>query len=469
MKSPEDNSLDGLLRRSLAHDAAQEECPRADLLAAYSDHTLEEEEAARFEKHFSHCSRCRELLTAIVRLSGEAEVRKEAMHVIVEAALPARPAVPLALTAPERHAKPEKTENWRDRSAPRMARWSWLAPVAATILLVIFLYVRNRSETAPAQEMSRQFALSQSEPGLTDEKKSGPLENHVPALPPPAPAATERVPKERDDDRSAGKAKSIENLPSLGQNYAAAPAPGAGARAVAAPATSTSLKKSAPAPSNARVSQGQVSGGAGSGAAGGIVTTLPKHSGKAVPSAVPAPPAQSEAVEIQQQATGLDQLQEQSQQQQIRQQQQLTPQDQAVVAEKPRATTNTVGAPAAANTISTIIAIPTLDKKVIYRIVGAGFVEQTTDGGATWQGQLVSQNADFTAGSAPTPKICWLVGRAGAIFRTSDGSNWKKIPPPTSVDLVGVSATDASSATVTAVGGQTYSTETAGKTWVASR
>ena len=109
--------------------------------------------------------------------------------------------------------------------------------------------------------------------------------------------------------------------------------------------------------------------------------------------------------------------------------------------------------------------IPTSDSDVFYRIAGGGFVEISEDGGATWQRQLLNPSAEFTAGSAPEPRICWLVGRSGIVFLTEDGKNWRKLPSPTSEDLVVVLAKSASSATVTATDNRKWSTDDAGKNW----
>jgi photosystem II stability/assembly factor-like uncharacterized protein len=179
-------------------------------------------------------------------------------------------------------------------------------------------------------------------------------------------------------------------------------------------------------------------------------------------------PDSSQAVEVRQEPAQLDQLQ-QSELQQLQVQGRAQSQEPTLEQTNPKSKPAGVEVTGAAASNPTPISIPTSDKQVIYRIVGAGFVERSADGGRTWQGQLVSETADFTAGSAPSAKICWLVGRTGAIFRTSDGSNWKKIPPPANVDFVAISASDASTATVTASGGQKYSTENTGKIWVAAR
>jgi hypothetical protein len=484
MGSQEDNSLDGLLRRRLARGTAPGECPGPDLLAAYSERTLEEDEAARFEQHFSKCPRCREVLAAMVRMNAEVEVPQEVVPIMAAAAAPARESIPAAYTEPKRGEEHVSSIGGCHKSPARTLRWWWLAPAAATVLLASFLYVRHQSTSQPAVDMSRELAMSRSEPGLTDEKKSAPIENRARARPAPAPAMIDNELKKRDDQSSADKKKSIQDLPPLAPNYEqlrpstppapASVAPGTGNGAGAARAASESIRKNASRERRSDLSEGVANGagavgGAAGAAAGRTAATPPKTSEKAATSSVPPPGAQSDVAQVQQQAADLDKLQQQSQQQELQQQRQLTLQDQRALEAKPKSATSNVTVTSAANMISTIISIPTPDKQVIYRIVGAGFVERTTDAGATWQGQLVSQNSDIAAGSAPSAKICWLVGRAGAIFRTSDGTNWKKIPPPASVDLVSVNATNASTATVTAAGGQKYSTENAGKIWVASR
>ena len=111
--------------------------------------------------------------------------------------------------------------------------------------------------------------------------------------------------------------------------------------------------------------------------------------------------------------------------------------------------------------------VPTPDASVRYRVVNGGFVSRTTDGGATWNGQLVSANAKLVAGSAPSAKVCWVVGNKGTIYRTTDGASWRKIPAPAQADLTAVAAKDASSATVTLTDGDKFTTSNGGKTWKA--
>ncbi|MGC1902584.1 MAG: YCF48-related protein, partial [Candidatus Acidiferrum sp.] len=89
-----------------------------------------------------------------------------------------------------------------------------------------------------------------------------------------------------------------------------------------------------------------------------------------------------------------------------------------------------------------------------------------SDSGATWSIQPSGVVADLIAGSAYNDQVCWLVGRAGTILRTTDGgATWQKITAPTSVDLVSVFAINAQSATITDDAAHSYQTSSAGARW----
>src|SRR5215472_14996421 len=96
---------------------------------------------------------------------------------------------------------------------------------------------------------------------------------------------------------------------------------------------------------------------------------------------------------------------------------------------------------------STDIPVRTPDPQVRYRLTRGGFISRTT------------------AGSAPAPNVCWVVGAKGTIYRTSDGVTWKRVHAPSPADFTALSATDASSATLTAAGGKKFSTANNGKSW----
>lgn len=114
---------------------------------------------------------------------------------------------------------------------------------------------------------------------------------------------------------------------------------------------------------------------------------------------------------------------------------------------------------------STVKVIDTPDPKVKWRITGSSFVERTTDGGSTWRGQQVNAHEELLAGSAPSAKVCWVVGRDSAIYVTKDAQKWEKVDPPISGDLIAVSAKSARSATVTAADDRTFDTHDGGRKW----
>jgi hypothetical protein len=95
-----------------------------------------------------------------------------------------------------------------------------------------------------------------------------------------------------------------------------------------------------------------------------------------------------------------------------------------------------------------------------------GFVEHSTDGGATWTRQPVDAQAPLTAGVSPLPSICWFVGRGGTVLLTTDAVTWERLPFPEETDLVTIRATDGKSATVTTADGRTFTTTDGGSTWV---
>lgn len=100
-----------------------------------------------------------------------------------------------------------------------------------------------------------------------------------------------------------------------------------------------------------------------------------------------------------------------------------------------------------------------------WRIGLRGFVQHSTDSGATWETSSSGVVADLTAGSSPSPQVCWVAGRAGTVLLTSDGRRWQRLMFPEAVDLTGIQATDARNASVKTVDGRTLETRDGGLTW----
>jgi hypothetical protein len=110
-------------------------------------------------------------------------------------------------------------------------------------------------------------------------------------------------------------------------------------------------------------------------------------------------------------------------------------------------------------------AIQSPRQDIVWRIVAGTSVERSTDGGVTWQPQWTGAAVRLTAGAAPSPRTCWLVGAGGVVLVSQDGQTWHRVAFPEPIDLTAVRAIDGSNATVTAADGRAFSTTDGGKTW----
>jgi Putative zinc-finger len=468
-----ENAMDGLLRRSLARDfAAAGDCPDAELLAAYFDQSLGADEAARYEIHFSACPRCREQLAAMARANAE---QIEQSDLALEPALAgARPAQVIALDAARipAQAKPtvasaarsETKEPMRKSPDPRWLDLRWLVPVAAMLVLGTFVFMRfashqtsvgfnnqvamTKSASQPQEQTTAEPEKKASDVGTQDK---GELKNQ------PSPASSTQHPQ--SSARPAANGALTSESPRMQRSEgtfsrsatASRSVDAAGSRRPAkiekvpvyvfrspewrtteAPADRKPRKEKfptepAPAPPTPELNASMPS----------IVVAT--SSADAVKSPAPTPPPTAEQKS---QAFGLKSQN---------------------LHDSAAANSLAKAKPARESYSETII--PTPDSDIFYRIAGGGFVEISEDGGVTWQRQLLNPSAEFTAGSAPEPRICWLVGGSGIVFLTEDGKNWQKLSSPTSDDLVAVIAKSASAATVTANDNRKWSTDDAGKNW----
>jgi photosystem II stability/assembly factor-like uncharacterized protein len=71
------------------------------------------------------------------------------------------------------------------------------------------------------------------------------------------------------------------------------------------------------------------------------------------------------------------------------------------------------------------------------------------------------------SGAAPSPAICWVVGRGGVVLRSTDGATWQRVGLSDAIDLIAIRASDATNATITAADGRMFRTADGGKTWQA--
>ena len=100
-----------------------------------------------------------------------------------------------------------------------------------------------------------------------------------------------------------------------------------------------------------------------------------------------------------------------------------------------------------------------------WRITGGRQVDRSSSGGEQWQRVAIPDSERLTAGHSPSASVAWLVGPAGTIYVTSDGTRFEKIPFVEPVDLVAVVAIDDRQATVTTADGRSFRTMDRGGTW----
>ncbi len=100
-----------------------------------------------------------------------------------------------------------------------------------------------------------------------------------------------------------------------------------------------------------------------------------------------------------------------------------------------------------------------------WRIVNGRQVERSTSAGAEWMPVTIDPPDLLIAGAATSPSVCWIVGRRGAVYLTTDGSRFVRLPFPEPADLVSVAASDDRTVTVSSLDGRSWQTADQGRTW----
>lgn len=423
MDSREDNKLAAnLLRQSLSAKGALpdsgESCADPEILAAYFDRSLDADETAHFESHLSQCSACRRQLAAINRADESA--------------------------AADTVGTP-KSSSWA-----WIWNWRWLAPAAAALIIAgVWVAGRPMSKSGNQQQPLLAMSQSQNEPPVPARPARDYPRDETATLSAPPYA---KAGKEASREFSAADRLSLEkSQPPLVQNHESEKDKESDLALNRRNAIGglADLKKQNEAPSSGSSQAGGIVNGNGATVAGPLEPTQTAES------------AQSATVESEENS--------------------IAPQAGAVVTrskEAPvtaRLSTDRLAANAQAKTKaltlqaverrSSMAIITTPDPKVLWRIAEGGFVERSTDGGGTWKGELPSVNAQLTAGFSPSADVCWVVGRSGSIFLTTNASDWKRIQPPVAADLTAITAQDAFSATVTIADGRKFVTTDGGARW----
>jgi hypothetical protein len=141
--------------------------------------------------------------------------------------------------------------------------------------------------------------------------------------------------------------------------------------------------------------------------------------------------------------------------------------DERRAAERPREAAQATAAPPATlammeRSAPVEFAAPAASRR--WRIVNGTRIERSTDG-LVWEAAQLAVPRLIVAGHAPSTNVAWVVGRAGAIFVTTDGTRFESVPFPEPVDLVTVAAIDDRQASVTTADGRRFATSDRGASW----
>ncbi len=410
-----------LLRHSLRDSAGP--CPEPEILAAYFERSLDRDETRRYELHLSQCARCRDQLTAMHRANpapaGATEPRQSLQGAWIWNWRLLAPALAALVIAAVWTARRPSWKPLSARSAPPLVALSPPSePPAAPLpspapeqFSNSVPSIPNKTLVAPsagvAGKMKQSPALTES-PAASNEKE---LASNQPLL---------AEGRNEVDDLKLKKDENHRALTGDSEDSARGVASGVAPSRVVVPA----VPAAAPEPA-----------GADGGGVGGLISNQEvaantSEATRAKPSGSP---------------TGVRTLTQQAQTQAIVQSHAL-----ALEAVDRRVTG---------------IIIKTPDPKVMWRIAEAGFVQRTTDGGASWLGQQLDPNAELTAGSAPSANVCWFTASNGVILLTKDAQHWKTIPPPVAADFTEIGALNDSSATVTTADGRKFTTTDGGRHW----
>jgi hypothetical protein len=416
-------------RSNPADRAGSSACPDAEILAAYADHGLAEDEAVRWESHFADCERCQKVI-AVLAASGEeltpAEVQKLGT---VAAASDARESATRGTVAPW-------LAIWR-----RPVLWRWLVPAAGLASAALWFALRQAPtrEVLTTQKIETRSDAPQrdaAQGAAASSAKSDESQVAQANLPAPPPALPRPGPPLRDKETAPSKSvDAAAELPARKQEsrQTAAQAPPVSQTDRLQSREESAKDDRAPFPQAAdKKSQTDTFDSAAAPVAA-----------PGAPSAEPSAPAEARAApqgfggQIASSANEVKQL---------------------------------------AKTEPATIVFTSPDRRAQWRVGPGGRIEHSADQAQTWQPQTSGVTSDLLAGAAPSEKIAWVVGRAGAILRTQDGEHWQRVTAPSTgqpiassnpaPDWISVEARDALHATITSRDLRRFATEDGGRTWM---
>jgi hypothetical protein len=452
--NPRDNEREfgAMVRRGLASGAAAAESEHldAEVLAAYFERTLTAEELRACDLHVSNCAQCRSEMAALARAE------------------------------PEIAGAGSRRFSW-------IWDWRFLVPVTAALAMFV-AWATVWGPFGPRNGRVATPVVAQNQPPSATS----------PLAPLPIPSSTETVEVSPQPPSTATK-DSKGGAAVRGKNVDAVNAPTGRPTDEESRNARREFKKERDRGASDSVGGGTGGGvgpsEGGSGTAGGIAKPPQSEAAKGAAPAPPAAPNSSDATiavnagEVPKNPAPVPGAEpskpaapgQNSNGPATASTQQKAAPGRAATGSRGAAMTGTAGgiaaqksaAPAVAETVtsrfkqdeSTPIIIPTPDSNILWRVAGAHEIQLSRDVGATWQAQLTETSVRLVTGSAPSSKICWVVGRQGTILRTVDGEKWETVKSPTELDITSVSAQDADVATITASDGRIYETKNGGAKW----
>ena len=446
---------------------AVHECPDAEIIAAYAEQALSSEESSQWQGHFATCARCRTVLR-VLAASADTPLAETEVARLGQLVSPVHPPVEIGEKSTQR-VRP-KLLDWRTR---------WLAPALGVAAVLAVWFAMRPPWHAPEQ-------------GATGTLVAQAPKDELPLS--PAPAAENRVSNDAlQQDKKTAAAPSP--LSAQSQPFNAPPSGGlASGRADGLSA----LDQVSPNSANRRsaVREEKESESALEARQAQLPAAPPSPSEPAKEKAAMAapaaePPSHAKVAANAAPSAAVPQMEKDDAKRAadvpLRDKQQFTAQARAPEAPRSRVAgavsseiqkentprnEQTFDVLRATQPYSALLKAPS--GATVWRAGKGGTIERSTDAGKTWISQASPSQEDWLAGVATSDAVCWLVGRNGSIARTTDGTRWERVAPPAqaaaaagakSQDWVGVTASDAQSATITAGDGRRFATRDGGKTW----